>query len=632
MLAKLWRVAGLVANVAWCSAALAASTQTVLPPSKSISDYCFAAKDWPEKGRMGSAFERKVRDIFRVDSGKIQALLYMFPQACRTDLISLSPTTGFVQLLRGLQSARKEYETTGRLSQATINSFKNQGVSQREMPAGKGGTPEWQLVISADALSQLKIRSAADLTSNGLMFIEAYHQLSRYPDFAGEQRIFLDAIERSAREIIEHSDENHNGIVGWGRLWIKERDGAILHSSVPAHNMYFGGYTYFPRTDALGHPTCERAEALQEETFDHAYINVFLLETYLVTRDRRLAEDIVNLVGKSFDDTFDDGGKAEPVEMGWYYWKQLGTRTGSVLPSCVIGREIKNTNLHMGVALRLYAEILKRNATELVKSKIVARPDRYQMRAEKVISTNDWEIFLKNNFGYQGVESRSVELAQEPSSRRLLYDRTQKEVDFQMPFFRELREIVVAGNRMTNRKTPSTAILCTGDSDTPIADVSTGSSCWNHLAFEAQDYFRLMRYQDLWGTTIAGDGRGYLDAMMRNLAAAKLVLDGRTDRFARCFPEENGGPSVGETIEIAQYGYFCMVRKILAQPAVHQMPKVHQKFLEGVSAICDSAPAESVGERTIWRRGHTFYELYLSADRLRIPAEDWALDHKHRNE
>lgn len=629
LMERLKRVTLLLATaVCWSGVAAAQAGTGPQPPSRSISDYCFAARGWPESGRIGAAFERKVRDIFRDDRWKVEALLYAFPQACRSDLISLVPSAEYSQLLQSLQRARKEYETTGVLSSATMVAFGDQGVTRREIPNPRGGQQEWQLVISDQALSKLKIRHAADLTSNGLMFIEAYYQLSSYPEFAGELRIFLEAIEKSAREIIEHSDENHNGIIGWGRLWVKGRDGAILHSSVPLHNMYFGGYTYFPRMDAFGNPTCERSPALQEETFDHGYNDLFLLETYLLTHERRLAEDIISLVGRSFDDTYEDGGTAGPGKSGWYYWKQLGKKTGTALPKCVEGRQIKNTNLNMGVALRLYAEILRRNSEEGVVKAMGGGQRKYGVRGEKVVSTNDWEIFANNNFGYQGMESRSVEAAQEPSSPRLLYDRTQQEMNLDASFLGELRGIILAGNRVDNRVTPEKVILCSGDTATPSRDVSTGSSCWNHLAFEAQDYFRLMRYEDLWMAAGSGRGRAYLDAMTRNLAAAKVVLDGRRDRYARSFPDERGAPSVNETIEIAQYGYFCMARKISSQPAVRTLPKAHQKFLESVSAICDDAPPESVSPAVFWRRGHTFYELYLSADRLRVPAEAWLLSYK----
>lgn len=176
------------------------------------------------------------------------------------------------------------------------------------------------------------------------------------------KKVFLEAIEKTANEILKYSDENGDGNIGWGRVWFKGKDGLLLLTTVSGQSMYFGGYTYFSRADPTGRPTCEESLPLKEEAFDHAHNVIFLQETFLVTRELDLAQRIVATVGKSFDDTFAEGGNyAQLGSKGWYYWKQLGKRRRVDLEECEVGREIKNTNFRMGVALLAFSQILTRN-------------------------------------------------------------------------------------------------------------------------------------------------------------------------------------------------------------------------------------------------------------------------------
>lgn len=342
---------------------------------------CFLAIDG-NKEFGGAVLRAKLSERFSAEPIHPEAMLYALSRACRKDLISLAPSAEYRNLLSGLKRSREEYEATGNLSQATIELLKEQGVIRREILSRQPGRSDWELVINANAFAKLRIRPAATLASNGFLFIEAYHNLSKFPEFAEEREVLLEAIEKSAREIMAYSDENNDGVIGWGRLWFKGKDGLTLHTSVSAQNMYFGGYTYFPRADRLGRDTCEHSLPLKEETFDHALNDLFLLKTFLITHDRELAERIIQLVGKSFDDTFNDGGPEAPRGVGWYYWKQLGKARGSELPKCEVGREIKNTNLRMGVALSMYAEIIKRNSGELIFKKLRLDSAKYARRAQ----------------------------------------------------------------------------------------------------------------------------------------------------------------------------------------------------------------------------------------------------------
>ncbi|MBX3671206.1 MAG: hypothetical protein KF778_22650 [Rhodocyclaceae bacterium] len=572
------------------------------------------------------AFAAALREKFPDDREKIAGLQYALMAACRVDLLSLAPTPEYVALLRDLSSAREEFEANGSIGKQTLAALEGDGVSRKEIPSRTGGPAEWQLVISLEAKRALKIRNAVDLSTFGSLYVEAYHALAPFPEFADARKVLLYAIERSAREIMDNSDANGDGIVGWGRLWIRGDKGELLHTSLPAQILYFGGNTYFPRADAKGKDLCEHNLALREEAFDHDENDRFLLEAFLATRDRDLAEHIVRVVGKSLDDNFDIGGSAGPGGTGWYYRKVLGRGRGTGLPQCDSGRQIKNTSFRLGVVLRLFGEILKRNGSEPAITSARLDAAKYLRRADAVISTNDWEIFSNNNFGYQGRDSRSVELAQEPGKQRLMYDRTQIDVELGLPFLSELNDIIRVGNSVAGRPTVGKVTICSGAVDGPPADRGLGGSCWEHLPFEAEDYFRLMRYAGVWSGSQSGRELGYLDAMVRNLAATNVVLAERKVRYAHFFPD----PATGAEgmMGPVQFAYFCMGRKLSGQGIVQKLPAAHQKFIGKFAPICGGVPAESDAPGAPWRRGYKYYELYLMADYLQVQADDWLLARK----
>ena len=282
-------------------------------------EFCFSAKAGPQKAQV----QNKLKQANPKDPVKVQALSQALSMACRSDLIDLSQTPTYRRLKELLRVAREEYESKGAISPETFRSLAQEaGVTRVDVNNGLGKLIGWQLVIDKKVKDEMRIRTAASLASYGHLFIEAFHQLSRLADFQPERKVLLDAIEKTAKAILDNSDENEDGRFGWGRLWFKGKDGLLLHTSVPAQNMYFGGYTYFPRVNSLGQTTCELSLPLKEEAYDHAQNSIFLLEAFLVTRDRSLAKRILFTVGKSFDDTFDEGDSHKQLgAQGWYYWK-----------------------------------------------------------------------------------------------------------------------------------------------------------------------------------------------------------------------------------------------------------------------------------------------------------------------
>lgn len=594
-----------------------------------IDDFCLSAKSGRESGKIGGAFEEKISKAFVSDPVKAEALLYAFQRACRVDFIDLTPTAKYLALLDLLRISREEYEATGMISAAVLKKLEGVGVVKQDVRTGQK-IIGWQLVIDAKAKTEMRIRSAAALASNGYLFIEAFHQLSGLPEFQDEKKVFLDAIEKSANEILKYLDENGDGRIGWGRVWFKGKDGLLLHTSVPAQNMYFGGYTYFPRADAGGRPTCEESLPLKEEAFDHAHNVIFLLETFLVTRDMDLAKRIIATVGKSFDDTFSEGGNHEQLgSKGWYYWKQTGKRRRFDMEKCEVGREIKNTNLRMGVALLAFSQVLTRNHDYLKNDReLIFNSSKYRARAEKVIAANNYEIFLNNNFGYQGTHSRKIELSQQPLAERTVYDRTQITVGLDAPRLHDLKNIIANGNRVASRNLPDKVTICSGSITSPQIDRGVAGSCWNHLAFEAEDYFRIARFTNAWLPDQRLHLWEYLDAIARNLAAAKIIHDGRNSEYAHYFPETAEKGVSNEVVNAAYYGFFCTAKKITENPSAAFVPKSHRQLFEGLSGLCNSIPKETPETGVTWRKGYKFYELYLAADRFDVPADDWLLKNK----
>lgn len=576
---------------------------------------------------LSAAFKTKIAKAILSDSVKAEALNYAFKKACRIDLIDLTPTAGYLELLDLLRISREQYETAGAISSVVLKKLEGLGVVKQDIRTGKDKVEGWQLVIDAKAKADMRIRSASALASNGYLFIEAYHQLSGFPELIDERRVILDAIERTAHEILNHSDENEDGRIGWGRLWFKGADGTLLHTSTPAQNLYFGGYTYFPRVDTNGRPTCEQSWPLEEETFDHAHNVMFLLEAYLVTRDLDLSRRIIAIAGKSFDDTFAEGGSNEQqASRKWYYWKQLGKQHQPDLEKCTAGREIKNTNLRMGLALLAFSEILARNRDHLKNDpELNFDSSKYLERATQVIATNNLEIFTNNNFGYQGAYSREVELKQQLRAGRLVYDRTQIAAGLDAPLLRDLKKIIADGNKRMNQGLPEKVTICSGSATAPQVDRDIAGSCWNHLGFEAEDYFRLARFTEAWLPEQRPRLQEYLDAIARNLAAAKIIHNGRNSEYAYYFPAKAEKAVSNEVVNATYYGFFCVAKNISKKPAAAMLPEAHRQFFESLAGMCGIVPEATPETGVTWVKGYKFYELYLEADRFYVSPADWMI-------
>jgi hypothetical protein len=355
------------------------------------------------------------------------------------------------------------------------------------------------------------------------------------------------------------------------------------------------------------------------------------LEAFLVTRDRSLAKRILQTVGKSFDDTFDEGGSHKQLgPQGWYYWKSLGKQRHTNQVDCDVGREIKNTNLRMGLALLAFSEILLHNREELEKDQWLAfSAEKYFNRAMQVIRTNNYEIVENNNFGYQGTNSRDVELRQEPDRKLLAYDRTQRAVGFNEDAIGDLKDVIIAGNEVLRKDPPTNVTICGGSASAPVGDRDVAGSCWNHLAFESEDYFRIARFTNAWGRNDRIRLREYLDAIIRNLAAAKILFDGRESRYAHYFPRTAESAVSNEVVNSAFYGYFCLARNIVKdQSTVATLPITHQRVLGNLAEICEGMPLETEQTGVTWKKGYKFYALYLAADRFDIPNDNWLLANK----
>ena len=599
--------------------------------SQQQNEFCFSVKAGPQS-TLRSSVATKLKLTIPNEPVKVQALFLALSIACRSDLIDGSPTLKYQRLKDLLHVVREEYESNGLIRQEALRLLERDvGVTKEDVRNNHGKVVGWQLVIDKKAKDDMKIRTAASLASHGYLFIEAFHQLSKLADFQLEQEVLLNAIETTAKAILDNSDENGDGRYGWGRLWFKGKDGLLLHTSMPAQNMYFGGYTYFPRANSLGQAICEKSLPLKEEAFDHAHNTIFLLEAYLVTRDRFLAKRILLTVGKSFDDTFDEGGAHKQLgAQGWYYWKSIGKQRQTNQEECEVGREIKNTNLRMGLALLAFSEILMHNREELGKDPNISfNPEKYSNRAMQVIRTNNYEIFENNNFGYQGANSRDVELLQEPDGKLPVYDRTQTMVGINDDGIGDLKDVIIVGNQVFKKDSPVSVTICGGNVNAPVRDRSIAGSCWNHLAFEAEDYFRIARFTNAWRGNDRTKFRDYLDAIIRNLAAAKILHDGRESRYAHYFPSTAEKTVSNEVVNSAFYGYFCMSKNIITeQIAVANLPIPHQRLLGNLPEICEGMPPETEETGVTWTKGYKFYELYLAADRLEIPNDNWLLTNK----
>ena len=622
-------ILSLILPFIFCQKTYALPSQDVI--AKQSNDICLPIKSGSES-TLGLNFKYKFDQAILNDPVKVQAMVQAMSMACRIDLIDLSQTLTYQRLKELLRIGREEYESTGALSEETLRSLEQEvGVTKEDIKNSQGAIVWWQLVIDKKAKDEMRIRTASSLASNGYLFIEAFYQLSRLAGFQPEQKVVLDAIEKTAKAILDNSDENVDGRLGWGRVWFKGKDGLVLHTSLPAQNMYFGGYTYFPRINTLGQATCEQSLPLKEETFDHGHNIIFLLEAFLVTRDRPLATRILLIVGKSFDDTFNEGGAHKQLgAQGWYYWKSLGKQRQPSQVECEVGREIKNTNLRMGLALLALSEILMHNRDGLrADNSISFNAEKYLNRAMQVIRTNNYEIFESNNFGYQGANSRDVELLQEPDRKVPVYDRTQVMVGLNDEVIGDLKGVIIAGNKILKKDPPASVTICGGRASEPVGDRGIAGSCWNHLAFEAEDYFRIARFTNAWGGNDRMKLREYLDAIVRNLAAAKIPHDGRESRYAHYFPNAAEKTVLSEVGNSAFYGFFCMAKHIIhEQSAVANLPIAHQRVLGNLAEMCEGMPPETKETGVTWRKGYKFYELYLAADRFDIPSDNWLLANK----
>jgi hypothetical protein len=247
----------------------------------------------------------------------------------------------------------------------------------------------------------------------------------------------------------------------------------------------------------------------------------------------------------------------------------------------------------------------------------------------QVIRANNYEIVENNNFGYQGVNSRDVESLQEPDRKLLIYDRTQVTVGLDEDAIGDLKDVIVAGNKVLKKEPPARVTICGGSLSAPVADRGVAGSCWNHLGFEAEDYFRIVRFTNAWGGNDRAKLREYLDAIARNLAAAKILHDGRDSIYAHYFPHTAEKTVSNEVANSSFYGFFCMAKHITYQQIdVANLPIVHQRILGNLAEICKGMPPEAEETGVTWKKGYKFYELYLAADRLTIPSDNWLLANK----
>jgi hypothetical protein len=568
--------------------------------------------------------------LYPNESIKADILLDAYQRALKP--INLTPSPEYRNLTDILIISAKESPDGTWISPENEAKLAALGVTRQNLTDHSGRTSTWNLIISPQAKKALRIQSAATLASNGYLFIEAYHQMQGNSLFVSEKEQFLQAIEKTASEIIKYPDENGDGRFGWGRVWFKGRDGLLIHSSDPRNSMLFGGYTYFPRSDRHGMTMCQKAYPLAEETFDEAHVTLFLLEAYYVTRNQDLASKILTTVGRSFDDTFDIGAYAPGFKGdGWVYWKQLRQNNHDGLPKCEVGRVVKNTNLRMATALLAFSLILEHNQ-DVIKTLPTLKNfsfQKYRQRAFQIIAANNDEIINHNNFGYQGIKSRDIENAQQEIPVALIYDRTQKNISIDSKRVSELKDIITDGNTKLNKKSHNDVTLCGGYEGTPDADHGISGSCWNHLPFEAEDYFRILRITGGWNGSIDSNISLLVDMLTRNLAASKILLNGKNEEYQSYFPKTNERDVSNGIVNATYYGFFCLAKNVPSTKVFDQLSLKEQNFFMTLDKVCKSLPQSSPFTGVTWAKGYKFNELYLEADRFGIPNDDWYLLKKH---
>lgn len=574
--------------------------------------------------------QEKLRNYFKNDILKSVAILDAYQRALKP--IDLSPSLEFLSLRSVLMQAAKESPDGTWLSPVNETKLARLGVTRQNLTNLNGQTSSWNLIIDSRIKKTMRNQSASSLASNGYLFIEAYHQLQNISIFDSEEEQFLQAIEKSASEILKYSDENGDGRLGWGRVWFKGRDGLLLHSSDARNSMLFGGYTYFPRSDRQGKPICQKAFPLTEETFDEAHVTLFLLEAYFITRNQELATQILATVGRSFDDTFDVGATSSGYKGdGWVYWKQLRQSDPDGLPKCEVGRVVKNTNLRMATALLAFSLILEHNQ-DVIKTIPTLKKflyPKYRQRAFQIIAANNNEIINYNNFGYQGIKSRDIENAQQESPNILIYDRTQKTVSIDATRLSGLKDIIIDGNTRLNKKSRKNVTLCGGEEGTSDADHGISGSCWNHLPFEAEDYFKVLRLTDGWSGVKDENVYLFIDMLTRNLAASKILINGKNGEYQSYFPKTKEWDVSNGIVNATYYGFFCLAKNISSTKVFDQLSSKEQNFFITLDEVCKSLPQSSPSTGVTWAKGYKFNELYLEADRFEIPNDDWSLLKKH---
>lgn len=573
---------------------------------------------------------QRLHELSADDYVKSDGLLDAYQRALKP--IDLAPSLEYRKLIDILIKAAKESPDGAGISPDNEIKLSTLGVTRKHLTDPNGRVFAWNLVIDKSAKKKMHIQSAASLASSGYLFIEAYHQLKNNPLFITEQQLFLHAIEKTASEILKYPDENNDGRFGWGRVWFKGRDGLLLHSSDARNSMLFGGYTYFPRSDRQGKPICQKAFPLTEETFDEAHVTLFLLEAYFITRNQELATQILATVGRSFDDTFDVGATSSGYKGdGWVYWKQLRQSDPDGLPKCEVGRVVKNTNLRMATALLAFSLILEHNQ-DVIKTIPTLKKflyPKYRQRAFQIIAANNNEIINYNNFGYQGIKSRDIENAQQESPNILIYDRTQKTVSIDATRLSGLKDIIIDGNTRLNKKSRKNVTLCGGEEGTSDADHGISGSCWNHLPFEAEDYFKVLRLTDGWSGVKDENVYLFIDMLTRNLAASKILINGKNGEYQSYFPKTKEWDVSNGIVNATYYGFFCLAKNISSTKVFDQLSSKEQNFFITLDEVCKSLPQSSPSTGVTWAKGYKFNELYLEADRFEIPNDDWSLLKKH---
>jgi hypothetical protein len=100
-------------------------------------------------------------------------------------------------------------------------------------------------------------------------------------------------------------------------------------------------------------------------------------------------------------------------------------------------------------------------------------------------------------------------------------------------------------------------------------------------------------------------------------------------RYAHYFPNTAEKAVSNEVANSAFYGFFCMAQHIIhRQSAVANLPIEHQRVLGVLGDMCKGVPPETKETGVTWKKGHKFYELYLSADRFDIQNDNWLLANK----